>query len=122
MPARMDEKGNVVLPRGESFGFVLPNCGTEKLGYDDGAELCVIDKTGKDVLRKAVHAEEDGSFKIPLRPEDTMDIAEGDYMYDIVVVTDAVFAEKLEAGENSMRYTLFAPQLRRFVIGRTANG
>lgn len=125
MPARIDRRWNIELPKGESFGLVLKNYGTQKPGADTVAKMAICDRSGTVVLLKQAEADEDGCFRFRLAPEDTMNMPEGAYMYDIAI-------EKYSTGADSAstyaavvypteRHTVFAPEMRRLIIGRVAD-
>lgn len=114
MPAKVGCNWEIELPKGESFGFVVRNYGTAKLEDSAKATLCVRDKADQIVLTKSVNAI-DNVFRINLAPEDTQDMEEGVYLYDIII-------EEYDADEElKARHTVFAPRLRPFVIGRVAD-
>lgn len=119
MPAMIDRDWNIVLPKGESFGFVLRNYGTARADESTLARMAVCDKYGEVKLSKEVGADEDGAFRIQIEPADTMDMAEGVYMYDVTIEQRT----EAEGGEPTVtaRHTIFAPQMRKFVIGRVAD-
>lgn len=124
MPTRIDRDWNIVLPKGESFGFVLRNYGTAKTDENFRAVLAVQDKFGQFVLRKETVPDVDGVFRFNLAPEDTMELAEGVYLYDIVIEKMPQLGEMSEQAAQVLpeyRYTMFAPEMRRFIVGRVAD-
>lgn len=121
MPARIDRDWNIVLPKGESFGLVLRNYGTEKVDESFRALLAVQDRNGEVQLSKETEPDADGVFRFKLLPADTANMDEGVYMYDIVIQKMAGISEYVAQVTPERRYTMFAPEMRRFVVGRVAD-
>lgn len=114
MPSRVDEHGNIIIPKGETFGFTLRNLGTHEVREGDRATLSVEDKDGEAVFRWEADVIS-GGFRFYIPAGETAHLNEGVYMYDVIIET----AETER--EHALRKTLYAPQLRKFVIGRVTD-
>lgn len=121
MAARIEEDWTIVLPRGDSKSFSVRNCGGRHLDREDGAELVVQALDGTIALRRIARAQ-DNVFRFRIAPQDTQEMAEGAYLYDIRVITGADFSDpqRLQPRADSDVYSVFAPRLRKFLLGRAA--
>ena len=123
MPAMIKGDWTIVLPRGDSLMFSLKNEGERTLSAADGAELAVQTADGRSVVLRRVARAEDNMLRFRIAPEDTRGLREGAYLYDIRVITQADFSDEndLKPGADSDVYSVFAPRLRKFYIGRAAD-
>ena len=114
MPGRVDENWNIVLPKGETFGLVARNYGTRKPKETDRATLVACDKAGAEVLRIKGSVADD-AYVFAFASHDTSGMEEGVYLWDIIIDIPA------KNGESAARRTVFAPHLRKLVIGKVAD-
>ena len=114
MPARMDENYTIILPRGETFGLIMRNQGQRKFEETDKAEMFARNKIGAEIMHIDGELEDDAFvFRIP--SEKSLGIEEGVYLWDIIV------SIKASENEQASRKTVFAPHLRKLVIGKVAD-
>lgn len=111
MPGRIECDWAMVIPKGDTFAFNIKNRGGRQIADGDKAELVVKSRDGAtEYLRKTVQGEEQ-YFRFKIEPEDTASMDEGIYLYDVVITC-----------EDGSIYSVFAPSMRKFVVGRSANG
>lgn len=111
MPGRFECDWTILIPKGDTFGFNIKNRGGKQISDGDKAELVVESRDGaKEYLRKQVNGEEQ-YFRFKIESEDTLNMDEGVYLYDVVITY-----------EDGSVYSVFAPSMRKFIVGRSANG
>jgi hypothetical protein len=114
MPGMVDENWNIVLPKGETFGLVARNYGTRKPKETDKATLVACTKDGAEVLRIKGKVAED-AYVFAFASDATAGMDEGVYLWDIILEL------REDDKESTARRTVFAPHLRKLVIGKVAD-